>query len=338
MSNAPSPTTLVSDGRLRLRAGDVVEVRSAAEIRATLDDRGELDDLPFMPEMLAWCGRTVSVHKVAHKVCDAIGHTGMRRMDNAVYLTGARCDGAGHGGCQTACQFLWREQWLRRPGSGDAPALAPESDGRILLPLLVANARKEPDSDGAERFSCQATEILRTAPTCLPFRDVSQYVRDVTSGNVGVPWALRAFLVGLFNRVQNIAKKVLPRALWFRDGLRWGFLEGRVEGRTPTAELGLQPGDLVRIRSKEDILATLDGNLHNRGMGFDEEMSRYCGSVARVQSRVTRCIDESTGRMLTMKNPCVVLENTVCAGAFNANCPRGYVPFWREIWLERISS
>ena len=55
-----------------LRVGDVVEVRSAAEILATLDERGELDGLPFMPEMLRFCGRRLTVHKVAHKLCDTI--------------------------------------------------------------------------------------------------------------------------------------------------------------------------------------------------------------------------------------------------------------------------
>ena len=42
---------------LNLRIGEIVEVRSPEEILATLDENGELDGLPFMPEMLAWCGR-----------------------------------------------------------------------------------------------------------------------------------------------------------------------------------------------------------------------------------------------------------------------------------------
>ena len=69
-------------------------------------------------------------------------------------------------------------------------------------------------------------------------------------------------------------------------------------------------------------------------MGFDAEMSRFCGRTARVKARATRCVDERTGRMLTMKNPCIILEDIVCEGAFTANCPREYVCWWREIWLE----
>jgi hypothetical protein len=101
-------------------------------------------------------------------------------------------------------------------------------------------------------------------------------------------------------------------------------------------ELGLQPGELVRIKSKNAILETLNRELLNRGLGFDEEMSRHCGREARVVGRVDKVIDEKTGKMLQMKNPCIVLDNVVCEGAYNANCPRAWVCFWREIWLDRV--
>jgi hypothetical protein len=56
-----------------------------------------------------------------------------------------------------------------------------------------------------------------------------------------------------------------------------------------------------------------------------------------VLRRVDRCIDENTGRLLEMKNPCIILDNVVCEGAYNVNCPRSIYAFWREIWLERVS-
>ena len=55
-----------------------------------------------------------------------------------------------------------------------------------------------------------------------------------------------------------------------------------------------------------------------------------------MQARVTKCLDEKTGKLLTMKNPCIVLEDVVCTGAFNASCPREFLSFWREIWLARV--
>jgi hypothetical protein len=323
-----------------LRVGDLVEVRSAEEIMATLDERGELENLPFMPEMLAFCGQRLTVHKVAHKLCDTIGRSGMRRMTNAVHLTGSRCDGSAHGGCQTSCSLYWKEAWLRRVEPGEpvrAESVDEEASRRIVLPLLEVNARKPPGEDGEVRYSCQATELLRAAPVGLPLLKMDQYVQDLKTGNATVPEITRAFSVGFFNRLQGLSGKVLPERVRFRGGLRWRFLKGGVvSGRTPTEHLNLQPGELVRIKTKEQILATVDAKLLNRGMGFDEEMSRFCGQTARVKARVTQCIDESTGRMLTMKSPCIILEGKYCAGAYSMNCPREFVSFWREIWLERV--
>ncbi|MGV9712250.1 hypothetical protein ACWDTI_16495 [Gordonia sp. NPDC003424] len=327
MSTSATPTPL------GLRAGDIVEVRSAAEIIATLNEQGELDNLPFMPEMLAFCGQQLTVHKVAHKLCDTISGTGLRKMESAVHLTGARCDGSAHGGCETACQFYWKEAWLK-----PARASASESttSGNLDLTVISTNTHRTPGTNGEVRFRCQATELLRAAPTCLPSRQLSQYVTDVQTRNVRPFASLRALSVVLFNRVQDVSKRVLPEGMRFRHGLHWGFVEGGIVGKTPTAHLDLKPGELVRIKSKEEIVATLNQDLLNRGMGFEEEMARYCGSTARVKARVTKCIDERTGELLTMKSPCIVLDNVVCAGVYHGSCPREFIPFWREIWLERV--
>ncbi|MFF4774465.1 hypothetical protein ACFY05_16565 [Microtetraspora fusca] len=319
----------------RLKVGDVVEVRSEEEILATLDEKGELDSLPFMPEMRRFCGRRLVVHKVAHKLCDTISGTGMRRMEDTVHLAEARCDGAAHGGCQTACSLYWKEAWLRRAEPGEPEPPVPDRPRRSL-PLLEVNTRREPGPGGEERFRCQATELLRAAPERLPFKNLEQYVTDVRTGNAGVLSTARTLFFGLFNRVQAASRR-LPRRLRFRGGLSWGFVgPGPNSGATPTAASDLKPGELVRVRSKEEIVATLNGERFNRGLGFEEEMARYCGKVARVQARVERCIDEKTGRMLEMRNPCIVLERVVCAGVYKANCPREFLPFWREIWLERV--
>jgi hypothetical protein len=46
---------------LNLRVGEIVEVRSEAEILATLDERAELESPPFMPEMLQFCRRPATM-------------------------------------------------------------------------------------------------------------------------------------------------------------------------------------------------------------------------------------------------------------------------------------
>lgn len=327
----------VTRPRLGLRVGDTVEVLSEDEILATLDEKGELDGLPFMPEMAKFCGRRLTVHKVAFKLCDTISGTGMRRMDNAVHLTAARCDGAAHGGCQTSCLMYWKEEWIKRVDDDATPAPASAVPSGRLLPLLEVNTRKEPADDGEERYSCQATELLRAAPVRLPFRDLGQYVTDMRVGNAGPSLTFRTVFFGLFARYQKFSKRVLPKALWIRGGMTWGFVAPGPNAKTPTGTLDLQPGELVRIKSKEEIVATLDADRLNRGMGFEEEMARYCGRTARVRARVERLLDEKTGRMLQMKNPCIVLDDIVCSGVYKSNCPRQFVPFWREIWLERVT-
>ena len=66
------------------------------------------------------------------------------------------------------------------------------------------------------------------------------------------------------------------------------------------------------------------------------EMLRYGGQEARVLRRVERIIDEKSGRMLELKNPCIVLDDVVCPGAYHRQCPRGIYHYWREVWLERV--
>jgi hypothetical protein len=319
--------------RLGLKAGDVVEVRSEAEILATLDENGALDALPFMPEMLRYAGKRLVVGKVAHRACDTLERTGVRKMNNAVHLDGVRCDGAGHDGCEAACMIYWKLAWLKKVDSPDATPDVVAHDEPKLPQLLQISSRRPDGEDGEPRWRCQATEMRRATPEPLPVLNLGQYVEDVRSGNIGPVRAARTLLIGVYNRLQDIA----PQPLKVRGGKHFGQLRGKVTGRTPTVETGLQPGDLVRIKSREEIEATITAEGLNRGMGIDGEMARFCGRTARVARRINRILDEHTGKMLQMRSPCIVLEDVVCEGAFNA-CPRQITAYWREIWLEKIES
>ena len=70
-------------------------------------------------------------------------------------------------------------------------------------------------------------------------------------------------------------------------------------------------------------------------------MVPYCGQTYRVLKRVTQIIDEKTGKMQEMKNPCIILDSVVCQARYSGCrmfCPRSIYPYWREIWLERVDS
>jgi hypothetical protein len=329
--------------RLNLKIGELVEVRSEQEILATLDERGRLDSLPFMPEMLQYCGQRMRVYKLAMKACDSISNTGMYRMERAVHLTGARCDGAAHGGCLAGCLLYWKEAWLKRvdasePETAPAPAAAPATEApRCTRELLTAATRAEQQDDsGEETFSCQATEMPRAASVHISAWDVRQYARDVSSGNAKALPMLRSLLIMTYNKYQKVSKRVLPRRLLINGGESFRFVSGTAMGKTPREVLDLQPGELVEIKSKEEILATLDESGHNRGLRFDVEELRYCGTRARVLRHVNRIVDEGTGKLIRLPNDCVILEGVVCPGDYHQYCPRSIYPFWREIWLRRV--
>src|SRR5690242_10139147 len=91
-----------------LRPGDLVEVKSPAEIFATLDG-DSIDAMPFMAEMLAHAGKRYTVSRRVDKICDTVTATGSRRMTATVYLEDLRCDGSAHDGCQAGCLIYWKE-------------------------------------------------------------------------------------------------------------------------------------------------------------------------------------------------------------------------------------
>jgi hypothetical protein len=110
----------------------------------------------------------------------------------------------------------------------------------------------------------------------------------------------------------------------------------RVDGE----KLDLRPGELVEVRSRSEIGATLDSNLKHRGLSFSQEMTPACGKRFRVKNRVDRLIDEHTGKMIELKNDCIVLDGFVCQGDRSPGalfCPREAYPMFREAWLRRVA-
>lgn len=328
--------------RLNFKAGELVEVRSEEEILSTLDGRGMLEQLPFMPEMLRHCGRRFRVAKRADKTCDTIHKTGGRRMWNAVHLE-VRCDGSAHGNCQAACLVFWKEAWLKRVGT-PVPETSTAAH-EVLAPVgpctrtdLEAAAAIDDGDTSGPRYMCQATELFR-ATTPLPWWDVRQYWRDVGSGNVRLGELLRvlgrAMLTSHWRgtRLYNLVRRMAGRPS--HPGV-----QGRLAGRTPAERLGLQPGELVEVRSAAEIEATLSAENRNRGLRFDVEQVPFCGRQFRVLQRVERIIDEQTGRMMQLPNDCLMLEGAVCSSHYSQLrwfCPRAIYPYWREIWLRRVA-
>ena len=201
---------------------------------------------------------------------------------------------------------------------------------------LHAETRTEPAGSSEPIYACQATEMPKAAPTHLRGFDLGQYTRDVTSGNARPLPMLRSLLILVFNKFQSLNRRLLPRLLLVHGGASYPFIDGKVRGRTPKETFDLQAGELVEVKSAEEIFETLDRTGSNRGVRFDGEMLKYCGRRARVLRRVDQIINEKTGRMLRLPGDCILLEGVICTGDYHQFCPRGIYPYWREIWLRRV--
>ncbi|WP_271565315.1 hypothetical protein [Bradyrhizobium sp. CCBAU 11386] len=342
----------------RLRSGDWVEVRSKAEILRTLGKNGCLEGLPFMPQMFQYCGQRFRVYKRAHKTCDTVtGNSLGRKLPDGVHLD-LRCDGKAYGSCQAACLIFWKEAWLKPVMEGAASTVtSPRSDsapsGKAASAVCteedVCNATHVRGPFGEAVYRCQATRLLDYT-TQLPWWDVRQYVEDYTSGNASLGRMACGFLYVAYyfgslayrGRLGRPGRWLYDRFQAMRGGVPFPRREGNIPfgHPTPKCDLNLQPGELVRVKSFEEIRASLDTAGQNRGMGFDAELAPYCGGTYRVRARVNNFIDERTGKMTRLKTPAVLLEGVCCQSRYSHNrmfCPRSIYSWWREIWLERIS-
>jgi hypothetical protein len=334
---------------MSFKAGDWVVVRSREEILATLDAAAERDRMPFMPEMLKFCGTKLRISAVAHKTCDVACKTGGRRLDDAVHLDNIRCDGSAHGGCEAGCLLFWKKQWLE-PADANARVDASEAVGAsaaagdtLSQRLQAAAVRVE---NGEKIYSCQATRLFE-ATRPLKWWEPGQYVRDLASGNVSLGRFLRAgFLRVLFHlRYLGIGYRA---AIALHDSVH-RMLTGRESpypsgviptGQpTPTETLNLTADEWVVVRPLEEIRKTITEQNLNRGMRWDPEMAQFCGKPFRVVKSVDHIVDERYGKMLKMRSPCIILDGAVCSADYSERrmfCPRQIYPYFREIWLRRL--
>lgn len=99
--------------------------------------------------------------------------------------------------------------------------------------------------------------------------------------------------------------------------------------------LNLEPGELVQVKSEEEILATLGEGRKYKGLLWMKGMRRFCGKRYRVYKRLERILLETNGELRKVKNT-VLLEGVMCDGQEFQGCDRSCFHFWREAWLKRV--
>jgi hypothetical protein len=300
----------------KLRPGDLVEVRVPDEILHTLDTEGTLDRLPFMPEMVEFCGRRFHVAKRVLKTCYYGTSSGMRRFrkEDVVILNGLRCSGDAHDGCQKACMIFWRQDWLRKVEDGVVQSrVDPESSQRLRTRLKTSTSPKI--------YFCQASEILKATDHLSKWERLEQCFGEVRAGNYGFLEMVRRIGAWLFWRLRRL--------------LLGEYAHGDNKS-TPIESLNLRPGELVEIKSMDAINETLNETGYNRGLYFTPDMRRLCGKQHRVERRIEKIIVDGSGEMRQVRNT-VYLEGAQCGCVYAlGGCPRGEFAYWREIWLRRV--
>jgi len=301
-----------------LKVRDWVEVLPLKAVLATLDRQGQLEGLPFMPEMVPYCGKRFEVTTVMSKICYG-GRASMRTVTGAplLLLGDLRCEGSSHGGCSRLCTLLWKVAWLKPV---DGPSSEPSGGTHE-----IEAAWPYPIRTGSGSYQCQATDIPKATAPMSPSEKLGRALADVATGEWGIGPFLKVCAGSISYRMPSLFKR-----------FGGGFQQARQP--TPTDSLALQPGEWVETKSVNEIAATLDRNKTNKGLAFSDYMAPYCGRKYRVKSRVGKFIDERTGNMKELKNT-VILEGIICGGETTAGrCRRAEYFYWRETWLKRTEN
>ena len=144
----------------------------------------------------------------------------------------------------------------------------------------------------------------------------------------------------------TVRKIIGPRNVRMIKKNTYDFLSRYARSRGKSAEtpnplvyasvMLLKAGDQVRVRSIDDIEATLDHWRQLKGCGFMPEMEQYCDTTQRVLKSVERFVDERDLRIRKTKG-IVLLEGVICRGTSSfGRCDRNCYYFWREEWLEKL--
>jgi hypothetical protein len=98
----------------------------------------------------------------------------------------------------------------------------------------------------------------------------------------------------------------------------------------------LRVDDWVEVRTKEEILATLDSNGQLGGMPFMPEMFAFCGKQFQVYKSAHKTCDTVfpvRGRRVDRS----VHLDTRCDGSAHGGCQAGCMIFWKDAWLKSVS-
>lgn len=166
-------------------------------------------------------------------------------------------------------------------------------------------------------------------------------LHDISEGTVKLePTSMKNRIKRLFANQWNHTVKGMAKR-WLKRLRKWGVAlkvipAPAVPARPALAGPALASGDWVRIRSEEEIRATLDHWGEMKGCAFIQDMWQYCGTEQQVFKPVERFLDERDYKVKRV-NGVVILKGLICIGTpVFERCDRACHLFWRTEWLEKI--
>lgn len=99
---------------------------------------------------------------------------------------------------------------------------------------------------------------------------------------------------------------------------------------------GLRPGDLVEVRSLQEIAGTLDENGCLEQLPFMPEMRTFAGRRFPIHRRLDKtCVEHRGQRRLAQT---VTLAGLYCDGSAHDGCQRSCPLLWKEAWLKPVGA
>ena len=98
-----------------------------------------------------------------------------------------------------------------------------------------------------------------------------------------------------------------------------------------------QAGVWVEVRSREEILRTLDENGRLEGLPFMPQMFQYCGQQFQIYKRAHKTCD-AVGSLGSLKLPHGIHLEHRCDGKAYGGCQAGCLLFWKEAWLKPVDA
>lgn len=162
-------------------------------------------------------------------------------------------------------------------------------------------------------MSCQLINIQEIAQENTKLNNIFQL-------RIPILWAFKRNVIFLKKKVSRILK-----------------LSSKMINAKEYVNADIKSGDIVIVRSRDEIRRMLDDYRRYKGCFFVAEMYEHCGKEYKVLKTVNYFFDESKQKICKCRDT-VFLDGVVCSGRqrlYSVSCDRNCFFFWRTAWLKK---